>query len=116
MQALGAFVVYFTVYAQEGFRPSALINLRVEWEKDSVNDLEDSYGQEWVREGLCHQHPPGLPFSPPVPSLPRLIQSSHFPDNLNAAERVRVFSVHRAWGPLGYIGLAFGAIQPHPSH
>uniref|UniRef100_A0A9L0IJN8 Sodium/potassium-transporting ATPase subunit alpha n=1 Tax=Equus asinus TaxID=9793 RepID=A0A9L0IJN8_EQUAS len=49
MQALGAFVVYFTVYAQEGFRPSALINLRVEWEKDSVNDLEDSYGQEWTQ-------------------------------------------------------------------
>uniref|UniRef100_A0A8D2CGV1 Sodium/potassium-transporting ATPase subunit alpha n=1 Tax=Sus scrofa TaxID=9823 RepID=A0A8D2CGV1_PIG len=49
MQALGAFVVYFTVYAQEGFRPATLLNLRVEWEKDSVNDLEDSYGQEWTR-------------------------------------------------------------------
>nr|XP_031321519.1 potassium-transporting ATPase alpha chain 2 [Camelus dromedarius] len=48
MQALGAFLVYFTVYAQEGFQPSALINLRVEWEKDYVNDLEDSYGQEWT--------------------------------------------------------------------
>ncbi|XP_059536831.1 potassium-transporting ATPase alpha chain 2 [Myotis daubentonii] len=49
MQSLGAFLVYFTVYAQEGFRPSTLINLRVEWEKDSVNNLEDSYGQEWTR-------------------------------------------------------------------
>lgn len=49
MQSLGAFLVYFTVYAQEGFRPSTLMNLRVEWEQDSVNDLEDSYGQEWVR-------------------------------------------------------------------
>uniref|UniRef100_A0A8C3W292 Sodium/potassium-transporting ATPase subunit alpha n=1 Tax=Catagonus wagneri TaxID=51154 RepID=A0A8C3W292_9CETA len=49
MQALGAFLVYFTVYAQEGFRPTTLLNLRVEWEKDSVNDLEDSYGQEWTR-------------------------------------------------------------------
>ncbi|ELK29258.1 Potassium-transporting ATPase alpha chain 2, partial [Myotis davidii] len=48
MQSLGAFLVYFTVYAQEGFRPSTLINLRVEWEKDSVNNLEDSYGQEWI--------------------------------------------------------------------
>ncbi|KAB0390815.1 hypothetical protein E2I00_000879, partial [Balaenoptera physalus] len=48
MQALGAFVVYFTVYAQEGFRPSTLLNLRVEWEKGYVNDLEDSYGQEWT--------------------------------------------------------------------
>ncbi|XP_011855374.1 PREDICTED: potassium-transporting ATPase alpha chain 2 [Mandrillus leucophaeus] len=49
MQALGAFLVYFTVYAQEGFLPRSLINLRVEWEKDYVNDLEDSYGQEWTR-------------------------------------------------------------------
>ncbi|KAK2497248.1 hypothetical protein MC885_020876 [Smutsia gigantea] len=49
MQAVGAFVVYFAVYAQEGFRPPALISLRVEWEKDYVNDLEDSYGQEWTR-------------------------------------------------------------------
>ncbi|XP_008590050.1 PREDICTED: potassium-transporting ATPase alpha chain 2 [Galeopterus variegatus] len=48
MQALGAFVVYFVVYAQEGFRPGALIGLREEWEKDHVNDLEDSYGQEWT--------------------------------------------------------------------
>uniref|UniRef100_G3UFC6 Sodium/potassium-transporting ATPase subunit alpha n=2 Tax=Loxodonta africana TaxID=9785 RepID=G3UFC6_LOXAF len=46
---LGAFVVYFTVYAQAGFRPSALIGLRVKWENNDVNDLEDSYGQEWTR-------------------------------------------------------------------
>nr|XP_055100298.1 potassium-transporting ATPase alpha chain 2 [Symphalangus syndactylus] len=49
MQALGAFLVYFTIYAQEGFLPRTLINLRVEWETDYVNDLEDSYGQEWTR-------------------------------------------------------------------
>ncbi|KAM5147388.1 LOW QUALITY PROTEIN: potassium-transporting ATPase alpha chain 2-like [Callospermophilus lateralis] len=49
MQALGAFLVYFTVYAQAGFWPTSLINLRVEWEKDDMNDLEDSYGQEWTR-------------------------------------------------------------------
>uniref|UniRef100_A0A8C5V0P8 Sodium/potassium-transporting ATPase subunit alpha n=1 Tax=Microcebus murinus TaxID=30608 RepID=A0A8C5V0P8_MICMU len=54
MQALGAFLVYFTVYAQQGFLPSALINLRVEWETDDVNDLEDSYGQEWTRYQRRH--------------------------------------------------------------
>ncbi|XP_066221906.1 potassium-transporting ATPase alpha chain 2 [Saccopteryx leptura] len=48
MQSLGAFLVYFTVYAQEGFRPRTLVSLRVEWEQDSVNSLEDSYGQEWT--------------------------------------------------------------------
>uniref|UniRef100_A0A2K6GIA7 Sodium/potassium-transporting ATPase subunit alpha n=1 Tax=Propithecus coquereli TaxID=379532 RepID=A0A2K6GIA7_PROCO len=54
MQALGAFLVYFTVYAQQGFLPRTLINLRVEWEKDYVNDLEDSYGQEWTRYQRRH--------------------------------------------------------------
>ncbi|XP_075419677.1 potassium-transporting ATPase alpha chain 2 [Tenrec ecaudatus] len=49
MQSLGAFVVYFTVYAQQGFRPSFLIGLRVDWENDDMNDLEDSYGQQWTR-------------------------------------------------------------------
>nr|XP_021510721.1 potassium-transporting ATPase alpha chain 2 [Meriones unguiculatus] len=49
MQALGAFLVYFTVYAQQGFWPTSLINLRVAWETDDINDLEDSYGQEWTR-------------------------------------------------------------------
>ncbi|XP_035584916.1 potassium-transporting ATPase alpha chain 2-like [Zalophus californianus] len=48
MQAVGAFIVYFTVYAQEGFKPSVLINIRVEWENSNVNDLEDSYGQQWT--------------------------------------------------------------------
>ncbi|XP_006146786.1 potassium-transporting ATPase alpha chain 2 [Tupaia chinensis] len=48
MQSLGAFVAYFTVYAQQGFLPGRVINLRVEWEKSYVNDLEDSYGQEWT--------------------------------------------------------------------
>ncbi|XP_012863353.3 potassium-transporting ATPase alpha chain 2-like [Echinops telfairi] len=49
MQSLGAFAIYLTVYAQEGFRPSTLIGLREEWEDDDVNDLEDDYGQEWTR-------------------------------------------------------------------
>ncbi|XP_075419713.1 potassium-transporting ATPase alpha chain 2-like [Tenrec ecaudatus] len=49
MQSLGAFAIYLTVYAQEGFRPSTLIGLREAWEEDAVNDLEDDYGQEWTR-------------------------------------------------------------------
>ncbi|XP_036084333.1 potassium-transporting ATPase alpha chain 2 isoform X2 [Rousettus aegyptiacus] len=49
IQSLGAFLVYFTVYAQEGFAPSFLLNLREAWERNYVNDLEDSYGQQWTR-------------------------------------------------------------------
>lgn len=51
IQTLGAFLAYFIVYAEEGFTPSALLNLRVAWEQDFVNDLEDNYGQQWVRTG-----------------------------------------------------------------
>lgn len=71
MQALGAFLVYFTVYAQQGFRPTSLINLRVAWETDDINDLEDSYGQEWVSQEFFGQHRLVLPHSPPCP--PRLL-------------------------------------------
>ncbi|XP_027690947.1 potassium-transporting ATPase alpha chain 2 isoform X1 [Vombatus ursinus] len=49
LQSLGAFLAYFTVYAEQGFKPARLIFLRSEWEDDNINDLEDSYGQEWTR-------------------------------------------------------------------
>ena len=48
MQASGAFFVYFIIMAENGFWPSRLLGLRKSWDSISVNDLEDSYGQEWV--------------------------------------------------------------------
>ena len=84
MQALGAFVTYFTVYAQQGFLPSTILNLRVEWENDNVNDLEDSYGQEWVRT--------------------RLLAASSL-DGCQGTGEVMVFLVNRAWGPCGHSSL-----------
>lgn len=50
MQSVGAFVTYFTVYAEQGFLPSTLLGVRVDWENNAINDFEDSYGQEWVRK------------------------------------------------------------------
>uniref|UniRef100_A0A672V674 Sodium/potassium-transporting ATPase subunit alpha n=1 Tax=Strigops habroptila TaxID=2489341 RepID=A0A672V674_STRHB len=47
--ALGAFVTYFTVYAEQGFLPSTLLGVRVNWENNAINDFEDSYGQEWTK-------------------------------------------------------------------
>uniref|UniRef100_A0A8C9FWC5 Sodium/potassium-transporting ATPase subunit alpha n=1 Tax=Pavo cristatus TaxID=9049 RepID=A0A8C9FWC5_PAVCR len=47
--ALGAFVTYFTVYAEQGFLPSTLLGVRVDWENNAINDFEDSYGQEWTK-------------------------------------------------------------------
>uniref|UniRef100_A0A8C3HRL6 Sodium/potassium-transporting ATPase subunit alpha n=1 Tax=Chrysemys picta bellii TaxID=8478 RepID=A0A8C3HRL6_CHRPI len=49
LQSIGAFLAYFTVYAEQGWLPNTLLGLRVNWEDDYYNDIEDSYGQEWTR-------------------------------------------------------------------
>uniref|UniRef100_A0A8C5WJX0 Sodium/potassium-transporting ATPase subunit alpha n=1 Tax=Leptobrachium leishanense TaxID=445787 RepID=A0A8C5WJX0_9ANUR len=42
------FLNYFTVMAQQGFLPQRLLGLRTDWEDKTINELEDSYGQEWT--------------------------------------------------------------------
>ncbi|PAA79602.1 hypothetical protein BOX15_Mlig021528g3 [Macrostomum lignano] len=60
IQASGGFFVYFVILAENGFLPSRLLGLRKEWDSEGVNDLEDSYGQEWTYaqrkrlEYTCH--------------------------------------------------------------
>uniref|UniRef100_A0A8B9W0X6 Potassium-transporting ATPase alpha chain 2 n=1 Tax=Anas zonorhyncha TaxID=75864 RepID=A0A8B9W0X6_9AVES len=49
IQSVGAFVTYFTVYAEQGFLPSTLLGVRVDWESNAINDFEDSYGQQWTK-------------------------------------------------------------------
>ncbi|KAF5273040.1 hypothetical protein FQR65_LT04782 [Abscondita terminalis] len=48
IEAAAAFFTYFTVMAEHGFMPDRLIGLRSDWENPYINDLEDSYGQEWT--------------------------------------------------------------------
>jgi hypothetical protein len=48
IQAGGGFFVYTVVMAENGFFPSRLLGLRKSWDSRAINDLEDSYGQEWV--------------------------------------------------------------------
>lgn len=48
IQALGGFFAYFVIMAENGFLPSELVGIRLNWDDRSVNDLEDSYGQQWV--------------------------------------------------------------------
>lgn len=48
IQALGGFFSYFVILAENGFLPSILVGIRLNWDNRSVNDLEDSYGQQWV--------------------------------------------------------------------
>lgn len=48
IQAAAGFFTYFIILAENGFRPYDVFGLRKKWDSKGVNDLEDSYGQEWV--------------------------------------------------------------------
>merc|ERR1711990_539080 len=60
IQASAGFFVYFVIMCENGFWPSTLLGLRRAWDSQAVNDLEDSYGQEWtyadrkILEYTCH--------------------------------------------------------------
>merc|ERR1712223_510986 len=60
IQASAGFFVYFVIMAENGFLPKHLFGLRKQWDSIAINDLEDSYGQEWtyrdrkVLEYTCH--------------------------------------------------------------
>ena len=60
IQASAGFFTYFVILAENGFLPIDLFGLRRAWDSQAVNDLEDSYGQEWtykdrkVLEYTCH--------------------------------------------------------------
>merc|ERR1712158_245085 len=60
IQASAGFFVYFVILAENGFWPSKLLGLRRAWDSQAVNDLTDSYGQEWtyadrkILEYTCH--------------------------------------------------------------
>lgn len=48
IQAAAGFFVYFVIMAENGFLPNKLFGIRESWDSKAVNDLGDSYGQEWV--------------------------------------------------------------------
>merc|ERR1712088_572751 len=60
IQASAGFFVYFVIMAENGFLPGKLFGIRKAWDSQAVNDLEDSFGQEWtyrdrkVLEYTCH--------------------------------------------------------------
>merc|ERR1739844_839068 len=60
IQASAGFFVYFVIMGENGFLPGKLFGLRRQWDSEAVNDLEDSYGQEWtykdrkILEFTCH--------------------------------------------------------------
>lgn len=48
MQATAGFFTYFVILAENGFLPMDLLGMRVDWDNKIMNDMEDSYGQQWV--------------------------------------------------------------------
>ena len=62
IQATAGFFTYLVIMAENGFLPSRLLGLRKPWESKYVNDIEDSYGQEWVafplRSSFVNEHLP----------------------------------------------------------
>ena len=50
IQAAAGFFTYFVVMAENGFWPGRLLNLRTFWDSRAINDLRDSYDQEWTYE------------------------------------------------------------------
>ena len=60
IQAAAGFFVYLVIMAENGFWPSKLLGIRKKWDSPAINDLEDSYYQEWtyrdrkILEYTCH--------------------------------------------------------------
>merc|ERR1740124_149358 len=60
IQAGAGFFTYTVILAENGFLPSYLFGLRKYWDSPAINDLQDSYGQEWtykdrkILEYTCH--------------------------------------------------------------
>uniref|UniRef100_A0A8C7NGW1 Sodium/potassium-transporting ATPase subunit alpha n=1 Tax=Oncorhynchus mykiss TaxID=8022 RepID=A0A8C7NGW1_ONCMY len=50
MQATAGFFTYFVILAENGFLPMDLLGMRVDWDNKIMNDMEDSYGQQWTYE------------------------------------------------------------------
>merc|ERR1719263_2122545 len=60
IQATAGFFTYFVLMSANGYMPYILFGLREDWDDDTIDDLRDSYGQEWSWEGrkdleyTCH--------------------------------------------------------------
>ena len=48
IQASAGFFVYFVIMGENGFWANRLLGLREQWDSLAINDVKDSYGQEWV--------------------------------------------------------------------
>lgn len=49
IETFSGFLAYFVTFACYGWLPQQLIFHQREYESENINDLQDSFGQEWVR-------------------------------------------------------------------
>ncbi|KAK7092204.1 sodium/potassium-transporting ATPase subunit alpha-3-like [Littorina saxatilis] len=49
IQAVAGFYAWIVVFAESGWRLRSLPKVRVAWDSSNVNDLEDTYGQNWTQ-------------------------------------------------------------------
>ncbi|GIY26490.1 hypothetical protein CDAR_223771 [Caerostris darwini] len=60
IQGAAGFFAYFVIMSENGFMPGRLLGVRKEWDSKAINDLKDSYNQEWtyhdrkILEYTCH--------------------------------------------------------------
>ncbi|KAJ8384478.1 hypothetical protein AAFF_G00204990 [Aldrovandia affinis] len=55
IQSFAGFTDYLTAMAQEGWFPLICVGLRSQWEDTHLQDLQDSYGQEWTYSQRLYQ-------------------------------------------------------------
>jgi sodium/potassium-transporting ATPase subunit alpha len=48
IESIAGMFVYFVLFAHYGFKPWDVIGLRANWDNNAINNLADSYGQEWT--------------------------------------------------------------------
>ena len=60
IQAIAGFFTYVVIMSENGFFHMKLYNIRKKWDAIAINDVEDSFGQEWtyrdrkILEFTCH--------------------------------------------------------------
>ena len=57
IQASAGFFTYFVIMGENGFLMKDLLGIREEWDSVGINDLKDSYGQEWVSSQMVKPFP-----------------------------------------------------------
>lgn len=48
MEFVAGMFSYFAVFASNGWLPDKMVGIETYWDSKAINDLTDSYGQDWT--------------------------------------------------------------------